>query len=51
MKKSEELIPFAIHTSKGHFVVLQCQDQKHALKRYHAEENHRGTVTSIERVE
>lgn len=45
------LIPFAISTSRGHYVILQAFSQSNAGKRYLKEESHHGPITSIKKVE
>ncbi len=51
MPKKPELIPFAITTDLGHYVVLQCTDKNHAGRRYLQEESRRGYPVSIEKVD
>lgn len=50
-QRLDNLSPFGISTSKEHYVVMQCQDETHAKKRYAIEETHRGKITSIRKVE
>lgn len=50
-KHLDNLFPFRIDTSKGHIVVMQCQDEQHAIERYTSEEQRHGKIISIQRVE